>query len=129
MKKPRGSQHTYAEKLLMAQVASEFSKKKMELGARKAATDLGVSVSSFYKYAAGTDLPRMEVLRTAHQKWRVRWKHIDPSQFVVHMKFESPEQFALSFLNTLQEKDVKVARIERQGKNILRIALQVRFSA
>jgi hypothetical protein len=129
MKKPRGSRHTYAEKLLMAQVASEFSEKKKEVGAREAARDLGVSVPSFYNYAAGTDLPRMEVLRKAHKKWGIHWKHIDSSQFVASMKLESPKQFALPFLDAVLKKDVKVAKIEREGKNILRIALKIRFSA
>jgi hypothetical protein len=128
--KPRGSRHTYAEKLLMAQVASEFGKKKKERGgAKQAAADLGVSVPSFYNYAAGTDLPRMEVLRKAHEKWDIQWKHIDPSQFVRIMKLESPEQYALPFIDAVQTKDVKVAKVKREGKNVLRIALQIRFSA
>jgi hypothetical protein len=127
--KPQGSRHTYAEKLLMAQVASEFEKKKKELGAKQAATDLGVSIPSFYNYVAGTDLPRMEVLRKAHKKWRIQWKHIDSSQFVLTMKLASPEQYALPFLDAVQEKDVRVAKIEREGTNVLRIALKIRFSA
>jgi hypothetical protein len=127
--KPRGSRHTYAEKLLMAQVASEFGKRKKKLGARQAATDLGVSVPSFYNYVAGTDLPRMEVLRKAHKKWHIQWRHIDSSRFVLPMKLESPEQYSLPFLDALREKDVKVSKIRREGNNVLRIALEVRFSA
>jgi hypothetical protein len=127
--KPRGSRHTYAEKLLMAQVASEFEKKKREKGAKQAAMELGVSISSFYNYVAGTDLPRMEVLREAHKKWRIQWKHLDSSQFVITMKLDSPEQYALPLLDSVQEKDVKVAKIEREGKNVLRIALKICFSA
>jgi hypothetical protein len=127
--KPRGSRHTYAERQLMLQVRSEFEKKKKALGGAKlAAADLGVSVPSFYKYVAGTDLPRMEVLRKAHEKWDIQWKHIDPSQFVRTMKLEPPEQYAL-FLDAVQEKDVRVTKIRREGKNVLRIALKIRFSA
>jgi hypothetical protein len=127
--KPRGSRHTYAEKLLMAQVAFQFSRKKKELGAMRAATELGVSIPSFYNYVAGTDLPRMEVLRKAHEKWNIQWKHVDSSQFVLTMKLESPEQYALPFLDAVHQKDVKVAKIVREGKNVLRIALKIRFSA
>lgn len=127
--KRQGSPHTYAEKLLMAQVASEFLKKKKELGAKRAAAVLGVSVPSFYNYVAGTDLPRMEVLRKAHTEWHIDWEHIDSSQFVLTMKIRSPEQYALPFLDAVKEKDVKVAKIQREGKNMLRIALQIRFSA
>jgi hypothetical protein len=128
MKRP-GSAHTYAEKLLMAQVASEFSKKKKQIGAKRAAAELGVSLPSFYNYAAGTDLPRMEVLRRAHSEWHIDWEHIDSSQFVLTMKIKSPEQYALPFLDAVKEKDVRVATIRRQGKNTLRIAFQIRFSA
>ncbi len=127
--KPKGSRHTFAEKQLMAQVASEFEKKKREVGAQAAAKALGVSVPSFYNYVAGTDLPRMEVLRRAHKKWNIQWKHIDSSQFVATMKLDSPEQYALPFLDAVQAKDVQVAKIQRQGKNVLQIGFKIRFSA
>jgi hypothetical protein len=127
--KPKGSRHTYAERMLMVQVAEEFTKKKKELGARRAAKELGVSIPSFYNYVAGTDLPRMEVLRKAHKVWRIQWKYIDTSQFVLTMKLDSPEQYPLPFLTAIQEKDVTVAKIERQGRNVLRVAFQIRFSA
>lgn len=127
--KRRGPRHTPAEKLLMAQVALEFEKKKKDPGAKRAAKELGVSVASFYNYAAGTDLPRLEVLRKAHKMWGIQWKHIDSSQFVLTMKPNSPEQYILPFLDAVQEKDVRVAKIEREGKNVLRVALKIRFSA
>ncbi len=128
--KPKGSKHTFAEKQLMAQVASEFEKQKQRLGgAKEAAGQLGVSVPSFYNYLAGTDLPRIEVLRKAHKKWGIKWKLIDSSQFVLSMKLESPEQYALPFLDAVHEKDVKVAKIEREGKDVLRVSFKIRFSA
>jgi predicted DNA-binding transcriptional regulator AlpA len=113
----------------MAQVASEFGKKKDDLGVRQAAKELGVSLPSFYNYVAGTDLPRMEVLRKAYKKWGIRWIHIDSSQFVSTMKLASAEQYAIPFLDAVQEKDVKVSKIEREGANVLRVALKIRFSA
>ena len=127
--KDRGHKHTFAEKQLMQQVASEFEKVKKQLGARDAAKALRVSVPSFYNYVAGTDLPRLEVLRRAHKLWSIDWRYIDPLQFVTAMKLDSPEQFVLPFLDSVQEKDVKVAKIRREGKNVLRVAFEIRFSA
>ena len=125
----RGRKHTFAEKLLLSQVAAEFQKKKNELGARKAAEELRISLASFYNYVAGTDLPRMEVLRDAHEKWGIMWENIDSSQFVRTMRIQSAEQYALPFLDAVQEKDVNVSGIRREGKNVLRVALKIRFSA
>jgi hypothetical protein len=113
----------------MSQVAAEFQKKKKELGARKAADELQISLASFYNYVAGTDLPRMEVLRDAHEKWGITWENIDSAQFVRIMKLRSAEQYALPFLDAVQEKDVNVSGIRREGKNVLRVALKIRFSA
>jgi hypothetical protein len=127
-RKPKGSKHTFAERQLMRQVASEFSQMKNKLGATRASKDLGVSVPSFYNYLAGTDLPRMEVLRRAHKKWRIKWKHIDPSSFVETTKLDSPEQYVLPFLDAVQEKDVRVAKIEREGEDILCVSFNIRFS-
>lgn len=113
----------------MQQVASEFGKVKKKLGAKEAAKQLGVSLPSFYNYVAGTDLPRMEVLRRAHKRWAIRWEHIDSSQFISTLSVASPEQFVLPFLDSVQEKDVRVARIRREGKNTLRVAFEIRFTA
>jgi hypothetical protein len=57
----------------MAQVARVFTAKRKEKGgAKRAAKELGISLASFYKYASGDDLPRMEVLRAAQTKWKGR---------------------------------------------------------
>lgn len=125
--KSRGARHTYAEKLLMAQVKSEFGRIKKKYGAQAAARKLRVSVPSFYNYVRGTDLPRMEVLRSAHELWGIRWKHIDSSQFVSTVKVKSPEQFVLPFLDAVHEKDVTIADITREGEGGLRIAFSIRF--
>jgi hypothetical protein len=50
--KKLGPRHTFAEKLLMQQIAEEFTKRKKVWGAKEAARQLGVSVPSFYNYAA-----------------------------------------------------------------------------
>ena len=128
--KRSGPKHTFAEKRLMEQVAEVFTKKKKDLGgARQVADALNISLASFYNYAAGTDLPRIEVLERAHKKWRVKWRYFDESQFLRVAKLQSPEQYTLPFLDAVEAKDVKVDRIKREGKNVLRVALKIRFSA
>lgn len=127
--KTRGRKHSPGEKSLMAQVAEVFTKKKEELGAKRAAKALGIKLPSFYNYAAGTDLPRMEVLMRAHKKWGVRWRHIDPSEFLRTRKVQSAEQLAFSFLEAVREQDVEVVKVGLEGKSILRVALKIRFSA
>jgi len=114
----------------MAQVKKVFSAKLQETGgARKAAKDLGVSLASFYKYAAGDDLPRMEVLRDAQEKWEgVMWDLIDVSQITQKKKIQSPEQYVLSFLREIREEDVRIAKIGPKGDRVLQILLNIRFS-
>ena len=82
--KRRGPRHSPGEKHLMTQVARVFTLRKKEKdGAKRAAKELGISLASFYKYAAGDDLPRMEVLRAAQQKWKgVKWDLIDVSKLL-----------------------------------------------
>jgi hypothetical protein len=127
--KPGGRRHTYAEKLLMGQVAVEFTKRKKEKSAKKAARELGVSVPSFYNYVAWTDLPRMEVLAKAQRKWGIRWKNFDLSQFTLTIKTKPPEQYTLPFLDAIREKDIEVFSVVREGENVLRVALKIHFAA
>lgn len=125
--KTRGRKHTPGEKELLQQVAEVFTKKKQELGAKGAAKELNISVASFYNYAAGTDLPRMEVLRDAQEKWGVKWTRVDPSEVLRTRKVRSPEQYVLSFLDALREEDVEVAKIGPEGTNALKVTLRIRF--
>ena len=118
----------------MAQVANEFKKKKVELGARKAARQLNVSLASFYKYVAGSDLPRMEVLKKAREEWGIKWALIDPAEILQSRKIQSAEQYALSFLETLREEDVEVSEVKPakrgpQKESVLQITLKIRFTA
>lgn len=119
---------------LMRQVAEVFTKKRMELrkesgGVKRVAEELNISVASFYNYAAGTDLPRFEVLERVHKKWGVRWKHFDESQFLRIARLRSPEQYTIPFLDAVEAKDVRVGKIKREGKSVLRVDLKIRFSA
>lgn len=125
--KRRGSAHTFAEKLLMKQVAEEFSKRKDKLGAKEAAKQLGVSVPSFYNYAAGTDLPRVEVLRTAHKKWDIDWDLIDASTLLKTTKPISAEQLLLPLIRSVREEDVEVIEVAPGNDSSLRVMLKIRF--
>jgi hypothetical protein len=130
MPKKRGSKHSPGERQLMAQVAKVFSAKRDEKGgAKKAAHDLGISLASFYKYAAGDDLPRMEVLRDAQAKWEgVKWELIDVTEITRKKKIESPEQYVLSFLREVHEKDVEIVKIGPKGERVLQVLINIRFA-
>lgn len=127
--KKRGRKHSEGEKHLMAQVARVFSARLEEKdGAKKAAKDLGISLASFYKYASGGDLPRMEVLRDVQEKWAgVKWELIDVSQITKKKKIASPEQYVLSFLQEVRTEDVEIAKIGPKGERILQVLLNIRF--
>ena len=113
----------------MQQVATVFSGKRREISARKAAKVLGVCLSSFYKYAAGTDLPRMEVLKTAQEKWNVRWDLLDPTQVLRTRKAMSAEQLLLPWIRSVREEDVEVVSVGTGKDSSLRVILKIRFAA
>jgi hypothetical protein len=113
----------------MAQIAEVFTKKKADLGAKKAAKDLNVCLASFYNYANGKDLPRMEVLETAQKIWRIKWSLLDPSGILRTRKIVSGEQLLLPFLQSVREEDVEIAMIRPKKQNVLQVVLKIRFPA
>lgn len=123
----RGRSHTPGEKRLLEQVRQVFSEKKDKPGARKAAKTLNISLASFYNYARGIDLPRMEVLRDAQKKWGIKWLYLDPSELLRVKKIKTHEQLKLAFLNELTEENVQVADVESEDDNVLRLELKIRF--
>lgn len=126
----KGRKRPADAEFLLKQVAEVFSRKKAELGgAREAAKQLGVCLSSFYKYAAGTNVPDMDVLRTAKEKWGVRWKYLDPSEVIRPSKVKSADQLVLSFLSAVREEDIKIIEVTPEGRGILQISLKIRFPA
>jgi hypothetical protein len=125
--KTRGRRHSPGENLLMAHVAQEFSKKKRKLGAKQAARELNVSLASFYNYAGGKDLPRMEVLRDAQQKWGIKWPLIDPSEILRTRKVRSVEQYAFAFLEAVRAEDVEVVKVGPPREGILQVTLKIHF--
>jgi hypothetical protein len=113
----------------MKQVADEFTKKWREYGTvTKAARPLGINPKSFYKYAHGTDLPRVEVLLAAHQKWEIEWDLIDASTLFRKLKPSTQEQLVLPLLRSIREEDVEVIEVVTGNDSSLSVKLQIRFS-
>ena len=95
---------------------------------------MGASLASFYNYVAGSDLPRMEVLKKAKEKWGIKWDLIDPAEIVRSQKVQSPQQYVLSFLEALREEDIEISKVtpskrDPQKESVLQITLKIRFSA
>ncbi len=125
MKNSRGKR-TPGEEQLLKQVKDVFSRKKNEAGgARKAAKELNICLASFYKYAAGTDLPRTEVLRDAHRKWGIKWNLVDFSKVVRTQEIRTARQLEFSFLRALREEDVEIVQIGPVGQTMLEVKLRI----
>jgi len=125
LKNSRGKR-TPGEEQLLKQVKDVFSRKKNEAGgARKAAKELNICLASFYKYAAGTDLPRTEVLRDAHRKWGIKWNLVDFSKVVRTQEIRTARQLEFSFLRALREEDVEIVQIGPVGQTMLEVKLRI----
>jgi hypothetical protein len=115
---------------VIAQVIEKFSEKKDERGAKRAAADLGVSLSSFYKYLKGQNVPDVDVLRQAKRVWDIKWpKLMDPSDILPTEKAKTAEQYVFSFLDALQKTDVEIVDIGPRGYKSLQVTLKIRFTA
>jgi hypothetical protein len=127
--KRRGPKRTPGEKELLKQVADVFSEKWKEFGtATKAAKSLGVNPKSFYKYAHGEDLPRIEVLRAAQRKWKdVRWKFFDPSALFQNAKPVVPQQLLLPLIQSVRQEDIEI-EILPGSEFSLQVRLKINFS-
>jgi len=125
----RGRKRPADAELILAQVKKEFGNKMDELGAKRAAVELNVCLASFYNYVNGKTLPDLEVLRRANTKWAITWKHMDLSEIMRKERVHSAEQLVLGFLRAVREEDVEVVRVGREGTNLLKVALTIRFSA
>lgn len=130
MKGRRGRKRPADAELILSQVKKEFAKKKDELGSvKKAAAELGVKPSSFYKYLRGNTVPDMQVLRNATNEWGIKWQYLDPSEILPRKNVKSPQQFVFAFLQALQEQDIEVVRVGPKKHNVLQVTLNIRFSA
>ena len=128
--KKSGPKHTYAERQLMQQVATVFTKKWSELGTvTKAAKELGINPKSFYKYAHGDDLPRVEVLMAAQEKWKIKWDLEGSSVLFRKVKPKVSEQLLLPLIQSVREEDVEVIEVVTGSDSSLRVKLKIRFSS
>ena len=125
--KRRGRKRPAGAELLLPQVKDEFRKRMDKLSAKKAAAELGVCLASFYNYVNGKTLPDFEVLRTAHEKWGIKWQHINTSEVLRTRNVRSPKQYVLSFLEALDEDSVEISDVGPEGETVLNIKLKVRF--
>lgn len=127
--KKRGPKRTPGEKELLKQVADVFSEKWKELGtATRAAKELGINPKSFYKYAHGDDLPRIEVLRAAQRKWKnVRWKFFDQATLFGNAKPVAPEQLLLPLIQSVRQEDIEI-EILPGTESSLQVRLKINFS-
>jgi hypothetical protein len=114
--------------LLLEQVAAEFAKRKEKLGSvKKAADELGVCRSSFYKYLKKENVPDMNVLQAATDKWDIKWKHLDPSEVLRPLKVRTAEQLVFSFLKEMSEGDIEVVEVAPDGTSALQVVLKIRI--
>lgn len=125
----RGRKRPADAEFIIRQVRKAFGKKKDELGAKEAARQLGVGRASFYNYVNGKTLPDMEVLRRAHERWEITLEHIDFSELITKQEVHSVKQLAFEFLDAVREEDIEIIKVAREGNNLLRVALKIRFSA
>jgi hypothetical protein len=125
--KTRGRKHSPGERNLLRQVKSEFTKLKDRFGAREAARQLRVSLPSFYNYAAGKDLPRVEVLRDVQERWGVEWEYLDPSEILFARRFKSAEQLLLPYIQSVEEEDVEIVEVGAGRDSCLHVKLRIKF--
>jgi hypothetical protein len=114
--------------LLLEQVAFEFSKQKERLGsAKRAARELGVCLASFYKYLNRENVPDMNVLLAAKEKWGIEWRHLDPSEVLRTFKPKTAQQLVFSFLHEMSEDDIEIVEVTPDSTTVLRVSLRIRI--
>jgi len=112
----------------MKQVAAVFTRKWSELGtATKAAKELGVNPKSFYKYAHGDDLPRVEVLMAAQDKWKIKWDLEGSSVLFRKLKPKVTEQMLLPLIQSVRQEDIEI-EILPGTESSLQVRLKINFS-
>jgi transcriptional regulator with XRE-family HTH domain len=129
--------HTLADRELMAQVSKEFRRtmEEKDWSAEEAACSLGVSRASFYNYLAKRDLPRMEVLRRAHGKWKLDFNY---GSYVLDDQFFETQvakpgavketQIPLPFIQGLRNEDIEVLAVIPRKPNAVDVSLRIRFA-
>jgi transcriptional regulator with XRE-family HTH domain len=122
----------------MAQVSKQFRSvmNKNNWSAAEAARNLGVSRASFYNYMAKKDLPRMEVLRRAHRKWKVNFNYgnyVLDDQFFETLVLDpvavKETQIPLPFIEGLRNEDIEILAVVPRKPNAVDVSLRIRFAA
>lgn len=123
---------TTAEKLLMVEVSEKFEKvmKDRAWNVERAAKELGVSRASFYNYWNRNDLPSFEILKRAHDRWGLNFKHID---FGVNSRqsaptAEEPRQYVLPFIDGVRERDVEIIKTKSVKPDTLQLTVNIKFA-
>lgn len=129
MKHRGGRKRPFDAELLLNQVSEVFKAKKEELGIERARKDVNVCRASFYKYMRGENVPDMDVLRAAKEKWKIKWKHLDPSEILRPLKVKTARQLVFSFLSEIEEDDIEIVQVAPEGASVLQVVLKIRFPA
>jgi hypothetical protein len=124
----KGRKRPADAEFLLEQVARKFAKEKERLkSAKKAADELGVCLSSFYKYLNKENVPDMRVLQAAAEKWHIKWTHLDPSEVLRPRRIETTEQLVFSFLKEMRQEDIEVFKVTPDGTSVLQVVLKIRI--
>jgi transcriptional regulator with XRE-family HTH domain len=123
---------TTAEKLLMVEVSEKFEKVMEDNGwnVERAAKELEVSRASFYNYWNKNDLPSFEVLKRAHDRWGLNFKHIDfgATSRQSFPTAEEPRQYVLPFIESVRERDVEVIKAKSVKPDTLQLTVNIKFA-
>ena len=116
---------------------AEFSKKlldkmtKEDWNAKKTASELRISLASFYNYRKKTDLPSYEVLKRSHDLWGWNFEYIDFAERSGRAPSdeEQPRQYVLPFIESVHESAIQVIRAKPVKPDTLELTVQIRFGS
>jgi hypothetical protein len=123
----KGRKRPADAELLLSQVSEVFKAKKEALGARRAADQLDICVASLYKYIRRENVPDIDVLRAATDKWGIKWKHLDPYEILSRRKVKTAQQMVFSYLSAMKEDDIEVVEVAPDGTTVLQIVLKIKI--
>lgn len=117
----------------MVEVSEKFARVMKDRGwnAEKAAKELGVSRASFYNYWNKNDLPSFEVLKRAHDRWKLDFKYIDfgeKNKRVAPSEIKEPRQYVLPFIENVRESDVQIIRAKSVKPDTLQLTVHIKFA-
>lgn len=95
----------------------------------RSASELKISLASFYNYRNKTDLPSYEVLKRADDIWGWNSRYIDFAERSASApsEEEQPRQYVLPFSESIREDDIQVIRAKAVKPDSLELTVQIRF--